>query len=46
MAGSSRLSILSLISFFVIGAFLLRFVDVKEGTRIAREEDKKGVDNY
>ncbi len=36
--GSSRLSILSIVVFFVIGAVLLSFVDVEEGRRRAQEE--------
>jgi len=39
IAGSSRLSILSLIMFFIIGAFLLNRVDEKEGIRIALEDN-------
>jgi UMF1 family MFS transporter len=39
LAGGSRLSILSLIIFFVVGAFLLTRVDEQEGIRVAREED-------
>lgn len=38
-AGESRLSIVSLIVFFVVGGFLLIFVDEKEGIRVAREEE-------
>ena len=38
-AGESRLSIVSLIVFFVVGGLLLTFVDEKEGIRIAREEE-------
>lgn len=37
--GSSRLSILSLIVFFVVGAMLLLRLDEREGIRVAREED-------
>lgn len=37
LAGSSRLSIVSLLAFFVTGAFLLYKVDEKEGIRVARE---------
>ncbi|GJM15140.1 MAG: MFS transporter [Thermodesulfobacteriota bacterium] len=37
LAGSSRLSIVSLIVFFILGAFLLNKVDEKEGFRIAQE---------
>lgn len=38
LAGSSRLSIVSLIVFFILGAFLLNKVDEKDGIRIAREK--------
>ncbi len=37
LAGSSRLSIVSLIVFFILGAFLLNKVDEKDGIRIAQE---------
>ena len=39
IAGESRLSILSLIIFFLVGGVLLMLVDVQEGIRVAREED-------
>ncbi|MGC9336419.1 MAG: MFS transporter [Anaerolineae bacterium] len=39
LAGASRLSILSVIIFFVVGGFLLTFVDEEEGRRVARQED-------
>lgn len=39
IAGESRLSILSLIIFFLVGGLLLTRVDVEEGIRVAREED-------
>lgn len=39
IAGSSRLSIISLIIFFIAGGFLLSYVNVEEGVRIARQED-------
>lgn len=39
LAGGSRLAILALITFFVIGGSLLLFVDVDEGRRIAMDED-------
>jgi MFS transporter, UMF1 family len=39
LAGASRLSILSVIVFFVVGGFLLTFVDEEEGRRVARQED-------
>jgi UMF1 family MFS transporter len=41
LAGASRLSILSIIIFFVVGGLLLTRVDEEEGRRIAREEDAK-----
>jgi UMF1 family MFS transporter len=34
--GTGRAAILSIIAFFVVGAFILTFVDVDEGRRIAR----------
>ncbi len=40
MAGSSRLSILSLLVFFILGGYLLFRVNVEEGIRAAREEDR------
>jgi UMF1 family MFS transporter len=39
VAGESRLSIISLIIFFVVGGFLLTRVDEQEGIRVARQED-------
>jgi MFS transporter, UMF1 family len=39
LAGASRLSILSVIVFFIVGGFLLTFVDEEEGRRVARQED-------
>jgi len=39
ITGGSRLSILSLIVFFLVGGLLLIRVDVREGIRVAREED-------
>jgi UMF1 family MFS transporter len=42
--GSSRLSIVSLIIFFAIGAFLLYRVDEKEGIRVAEAEEAQLVD--
>lgn len=36
MTGSTRLSLLSIISFFVVGAWLLLKVDIDEGQRQAR----------
>ena len=41
LAGGSRLSILSLIVFFVGGTFFLSLVDETEGRRVAREEDSE-----
>ena len=43
LTGSSRLSIVSLIVFFIGGALLLTRVDEKEGVRIARSEDQAMV---
>ncbi len=40
MAGSSRLSILSLIIFFIVGGLVLTRVNVEEGARVAQEEDR------
>lgn len=39
IAGSSRLSIVSIIIFFAVGGLLLSRVDEKEGIRIAKAED-------
>ena len=39
LAGGSRLSIISLVIFFIIGGFLLTRVDEAEGRRVAQEED-------
>lgn len=41
MAGQSRISILLLISFFVIGMTLLAKVDVEEGRRVAEETERE-----
>ncbi len=38
--GNSRPAVLSIIAFFIIGGLLLLRVNVKEGRRVAREEDK------
>jgi len=38
---SSRPAVLGLIVFFIVGIVLLLFVDVKEGHRVAKEEDAK-----
>ncbi|MHB1562141.1 MAG: MFS transporter [Isosphaeraceae bacterium] len=43
ISGSSRGSILAIIAFFVVGAGLLALVDVEEGRRLARAEDKAEV---
>jgi len=39
IAGGSRLSIVSLVIFFIVGGFLLTRVDEQDGIRVAREED-------
>jgi UMF1 family MFS transporter len=39
LTGGSRLSILSLMIFFVVGGLILTRVDVEEGVRVAQEED-------
>ncbi len=39
VAGASRLSIVSLIIFFIVGGWLLTRVDEKEGIRVARREE-------
>ena len=39
--GSSRPAILSIIIFFIIGGYILTRVNVKEGRRVAVEEDAK-----
>jgi len=41
LTGSSRPGILTLVVFFVLGAFLLSRVDVERGRRIAREADAR-----
>lgn len=41
--GSSRLSIISLVVFFIVGGILLSRVDEQEGMRVAREEDATTV---
>lgn len=41
--GGSRLSIVSLIIFFIVGGFLLTRVDEEEGMRVAREEEARLV---
>ena len=38
LTGTSRLSIISLIIFFIIGGFLLYHVDEKEGLKVAQAE--------
>jgi UMF1 family MFS transporter len=39
--GSSRLSIISLIFFFIVGGLILSRVNEEEGMRVAREADAK-----
>ena len=39
LTGSSRLSIVSIVFFFIVGGLLLTRVDEKEGIRVARAED-------
>jgi len=41
LTGSSRLSIVSLIIFFIVGGGLLMWVDEKEGIRVAEEENRE-----
>ena len=41
--GGSRLSIVSLIVFFIVGGYLLTRVDEEEGTRVAHEEEDRLV---
>ncbi len=43
ITGSSRLSILALIAFFVLGGLILATVDDKEGTRVARAKDAEAL---
>jgi UMF1 family MFS transporter len=40
LTGSSRGSIIAIIGFFVVGGLLLALVDVEEGQRLARVEEK------
>ncbi|MGD2178426.1 MAG: MFS transporter [Anaerolineae bacterium] len=40
IAGGSRLSIISLIVFFIVGGLVLTGVDEQEGIRVAKEEDR------
>jgi UMF1 family MFS transporter len=40
LTGSSRAGILSIITFFILGAILLALVDVDEGRRVAREAEE------
>jgi UMF1 family MFS transporter len=40
--GSSRMAVLSVIVFFVVGAVLLMFVDVEQGQRAARAAEAEG----
>jgi UMF1 family MFS transporter len=44
VTGSSRLSIVSLLVFFVGGAAVLSLVDVEEGRRVAREAERAAAD--
>lgn len=44
LAGGSRLGILSIIFFFIVGALLLLFVDPEEGRRAARAPEAGGKD--
>jgi MFS family permease len=39
VSGSSRPAVLGLVSFFIIGGYLLTRVNVEEGRRVARQED-------
>ncbi len=39
-AGHSRFSIISVVIFFIVGAIILTRVDIDEGIRVAREEDR------
>jgi UMF1 family MFS transporter len=43
LAGSSRLGILSLIAFFIIGGLVLSRVNEEEGRRVAREVDARTI---
>ncbi len=43
LGGSSRLAILSVIAFFVVGGVLLYAVDVEEGQRAARAVEAEAV---
>ncbi len=43
LMGGSRLSIVSLIIFFIVGGYLLTRVDENEGIRVAREEEARLV---
>lgn len=43
--GSSRFGILSVILFFIVGAFVLSRVDVETGRRRAREEQERAIAN-
>jgi MFS transporter, UMF1 family len=40
LTGSTRIAILSVIAFFIIGGILLAFVDVDEGRKIARKAEE------
>ncbi len=41
LTGSSRGAILSIIAFFIVGGFILLFVDVEEGERVARAAERE-----
>jgi UMF1 family MFS transporter len=43
LMGESRLSIVSLIIFFILGMIVLRKVDVERGIRVAQEEDARMI---
>jgi UMF1 family MFS transporter len=41
LTGTSRLAVLSVMAFFIVGALLLSLVDVPEGQRVAREAEAR-----
>lgn len=43
LAGASRLSIVALIIFFIVGGIILTRVDVEEGARVAREKEAEAL---
>jgi len=43
LMGESRLSIVSLIVFFILGIIILRKVDVERGIRVAQDEDVRMI---